>query len=303
MGVVFDSPEAAAATAEALAVLRARPGFPAAVRHAARAGLSLYETDPIRRLVISDRGRFVFMNGALHLHFNTAGGLTASGLRDSLALAGIAGPNRAAAVIALLRWGGYLEAAPGGDRRRRVLRPTPVLIETFREMVRDQFTALATAAPDYAHAPALLDAPAFFAGFLARQYRGFTAGFRLTGLAPGSERFVDSNCGMPLLLSLYLADTPPSVSALARRFGVSRAHVLRLLGEAEAMGLATRQPALQALPPLEDMVAGFFGGGMLFNAACIADVLRETSSEAPDAASGGPSKHLFIDACVQNERS
>lgn len=302
MGVIADSPEAAAATVEALAALRARPGFPAAVRHAARAGLSLYETDPIRRLVISDRGRFVFMNGALHLHFNVPGGLTASGLRDSLALAGIAGPNRAAAVIALLRWGGYLEAAPGGDRRRRVLRPTAVLVETFREMVRDQFVALAIVAPEYAHAAALLDQAAFFAEFLARQYRGFAAGFRLTGLAPGSERFVDSNCGMPLLLSLYLAETPPSVSALARRFGVSRAHVLRLLGEAEAMGLAARQPTLRARPPLEDMVSGFFGGGMLFNAGCIEDVLREAANGAPNPRPAAASKHLFIDACVQNER-
>ena len=282
MGMEGPSPEAAAVTAPALAALRARPGFDAALEIAARAGAKVYETDPIRRLVISDRERFVFVNAALDLHLNGAEGLTAGRLRDALARFGIGGPNRSQAIIALLRWGGYIEPTTDpADRRRKVMVPTARMTESFREMVRDQFTALSMAAPEYANAPRRLDDPAFFAAFLRRQHRGFLNGFRLTGLSPVAERFMDRNCGFPLLISLYLAgEQPVSVSALARRFGVSRTHVMRLLADAEAEGLALREPAPRRLPGLADVVASFFGSGMLFNAAIIDDVERTLAAQA-----------------------
>lgn len=275
MGMEGPSPEAAAVNPQALAAFRLRPGFAEAVDYAMREGVRLYEADAVRRLMISDRGRFVFTSGALHLHFNTGpdgeAGLTPGRLRQAFADAGLGGPNRANAVIALMRWGGYLEAAPAGsDRRKRLLVPTAKLEATFRERLRGQLEALAIAAPEHADAPGLMDDPGFFRAMLAGQYRGFASGFRVVGLAPVAEVFLDRSCGIPLLFLLALPEGADlSVSALARRFGVSRAHVLDILADAETRGLVRRGPKLEVLQGLRDLLERVVGSAFLFNAACV----------------------------------
>jgi len=280
MGMEEPSPEAAAVNAAALAALKARPGYAAALDYAMRQGVRLYEADPVRRLMMSDRARFVFTSGALHLHFNAGpdsarAGLTPGRLREAFAEAGLGGPNRAAAVIALMRWGGFLETAPAGpDRRRRLLIPTTRLVETFRERLRGQLEALALADPAYADGPTLIDDHDFYRALLALQYRGFTSGFRLIGLAPEAAPFLERSCGIPLLFLLSLPEGAGlSVSAMARRFGVSRAHVLLTLADAERQGLIRRGadgPADRIMQPaLRDLVERFVGSAFLFNAACV----------------------------------
>jgi hypothetical protein len=77
----------------------------------------------------------------------------------------------------------------------------------------------------------------------------FFAGFRLLMHAPGLALFAEHNAGMVILFNLMLSSTdgfpprapvPSSIASLARRFGVSRTHVLRVLRAAEADKLIER---------------------------------------------------------------
>jgi DNA-binding MarR family transcriptional regulator len=76
----------------------------------------------------------------------------------------------------------------------------------------------------------------------------FIAGFRILMHAPELALFAEHNAGMMILFNLMLSGegfppreaVPSSVAGLARRFGVSRTHVLRLLRAAEADGLIER---------------------------------------------------------------
>ena len=81
--------------------------------------------------------------------------------------------------------------------------------------------------------------------------RRLFAGLRLIDHSPGFELFVDRNAGVLIAYSLLLSGErgdafPPqrpvrlSISAAARRFGVSRVHVRKLLRDAEEQGYLAR---------------------------------------------------------------
>jgi hypothetical protein len=77
----------------------------------------------------------------------------------------------------------------------------------------------------------------------------FFTGFRLLMHTPELALFAEHNAGMVILFNLMLSSTdgfpprnpvPSSIAGLARRFGVSRTHVLRVLRAAEAETLIER---------------------------------------------------------------
>ena len=106
--------------------------------------------------------------------------------------------------------------------------------------------------------------------------------------------FVDRNAGIMLLSSLLLAGdaddiypptlpVPVSSSALSRRFGVSRAHVRRLLQDAESQGLLERLDGdrVRLLPRLRQGASDFMALQFLLVADCaqgaLADIGRESA--------------------------
>jgi hypothetical protein len=108
----------------------------------------------------------------------------------------------------------------------------------------------------------------------------FLAGFRVATHAPQLGLFGERNGGMLIFASLLAAgeadDTVPpsrpvsvSIAGLARRFAVSRPHVLKLLRDAEAQGLiARRGNGVEIRPPLAEGAQTFFASFYLFFAAC-----------------------------------
>ena len=123
----------------------------------------------------------------------------------------------------------------------------------------------------------------------------FLAGFRFVDLVPDMRLFVDRNAGVVILGSMLLAGeaddvypptlpVPVSSSALSRRFGVSRAHVRRLLQDAESQGLLERLDGdrVRFSPRLRQGANDFTAAQFLLAADCargaFADIRRESAA-------------------------
>ena len=115
-------------------------------------------------------------------------------------------------------------------------------------------------------------APAFRTAFLRQLGTYFLAGFRVLDHAPALAQLAESNAGLVLMSSLALRRltgagspseaVPISVSALSRRFGVSRAHVRNMLAISEAAGLLAHARGSEhvfVLPGLSEAIIQFYG--------------------------------------------
>lgn len=249
--------------AAAIATLRAHPSFGAASLHITGGIEGHFGGNLMLSRVMSDRGRVLFAVGVLCLDAETEGGLTAARMMALTTELGLSSPGRAKAMLALLRWGGYLAAgASDGDRRERRLVPTEKLWAAIRARWQLLFEGLAVIEPTGRKALALIDEPAFRRAFLRALAGAFRAGYRPLHHAPALAAAVERDAGLMILLALDLAASrglaPPPIAHLAGRFGVSRAHVLAVLREAEAAGLVGRDPlsgAAIAAPSLHEGVS------------------------------------------------
>lgn len=264
--------------------LMARPGFMETVRASATAMSELYRGSRLLNAIVNDRGRFIIGSTALYLHFlgeqDPGVKLTAGRLKALAVEQGVGSPGRAAAVIALMRWGGYLAPAPAapGERSER-LRVTGKLIETVAERWRLQLKAMRAFLPEAEETLARLDDPRFAAAYAIAQGDEFFAGFRFIDQTPELAVFFERNGGFMILLSLVAQGSGPeraapetvnvSISALARRFGVSRAHVITLFRDAQEQSLLERSGDQVRLgETLRGAVERFFGLVYLFNLDC-----------------------------------
>jgi hypothetical protein len=133
----------------------------------------------------------------------------------------------------------------------RLLMPTDKLIAMHRERWRRQLCAVALVRPEAGEALNRFDHPAFDPAFTAAQAQEFLGGFRLLNDAPDVQFFADRNAGLFILFSIVLAGAPDDAvpptrlvtvpaAALAKRFHVSRSHVIKLLRDAVDTGLLER---------------------------------------------------------------
>jgi hypothetical protein len=266
--------------------LKSAPGFPDAERAAMQFVLSVLGGSPLINVVMNDRGRFVLASLALTLHYarlpeDPETGLTATRLRRWYLRTGLGSAARASAGIALMRWAGYLESIRDPhDSRRRILIPTPRFLDLHKARWRASLELVATMIPDVREALAHFDKPAFAPTFAVAQATQFLSGFRFIDHAPKLAPFVDRNAGFAILLqiawsgeelqaSTHGAFVPLSVQGFAKRFGVSRVQVHRVLRTAEETGfLKRRDRSIELLAPLRESFSSFFAAVFLFNAAC-----------------------------------
>lgn len=283
-------PYPAGVDAEALAQLKRRPGFVEAVRTSARETAEIYRAR-LLNAVLNDRGRFMISSFALYLHFlsrrDPAVVLTAGRLRTLSVQQGVCSYGRAAAMIALMRWGGYLvpAPAPAGEGSERLIitgRLTAHMVERWRM----QMTVMAELFPEARIALQRLDDARFIAAFALAQSAQFVAGFRFVDHVPELAVFFDRNGGLMILLTLVAMGsgerrTAPekatiSISALARRFGVSRPHVTGILRAAEAQGLLRRiDEDVRIEDVLNEAVEHFYALVYLLNLAAIRAALAD----------------------------
>lgn len=228
--------------------LKRHPGFAAAMTTSAASLVELYSGNRLLNRVLNDRGRTLFGFFALYLHAlpdAAGGGLTVGHMAALAAETGVCSRGRAKAMLALMRWGGYLAPAEEtGDRRAKPLVPTARMLTLHRQRWMAQYRTIATLDPEMSAVEALLEAPWFFNALAIALGDSFRSGYRVLDYAPRLAGLADRDSGLMVLLSLLAAEAAgrpsPSIADLARRFHVSRAHVLQLLKDAQLEGLVER---------------------------------------------------------------
>ncbi|MBV9747404.1 MAG: hypothetical protein JO157_01195 [Acetobacteraceae bacterium] len=298
-------PETATAAGDAERAIRAmqsRPRLQEAIRAAVSGNIETYRSNGLLNRVINDRGRAVGSLIALYLHFSAwpggKGGLTIGRFQALCADVKICSPGRARALLMLMRFAGYLAPEPAAsDRRQRRLVPTEHLIEVHRRRWKQQFEAMALVMPEGHAALDIHGRPEFLAAFVRHLGASYIAGFRVVDYAPDLARLVESNAGLLVISSLFLAAAdgpaapggtvvPVSISALSATFSIARAHARKLLADAAAAGLVRRtdrNDAVVVLPRLIRTMSDFYAALFALLAHC-ADAAAAEIGSVPQSA-------------------
>jgi hypothetical protein len=236
---------------EAVAAMRARPGFRRAVEASARGVLDLYLTvDTDMRWVFRDRGRFFI--GATLVMLHRQGLLTAASLKNAVAdLLREASAGRVRAFLQRTMGCGLVTVARDATGKpMRALIPANDFLRNYqlhRLAIAAAFAKLdpameamcnAIAGPDYPAvemflSTAMMQRPDIFAD-VPRE-----AVFTFFSREAGFTILFDLMLSQPARRNSLLERAPVTVHGLAQRHSVSRAHVLRLLTDAEESGWLT----------------------------------------------------------------
>ena len=257
-------------SAEAVAALRTHPLLPNAVCAAAGATAAIARKPPV---IINDLGRFLIGNLALYLHYSRDPAVPSSGLSANRLIAlcveqKVCSKGRALAAMGLMRNAGHLVPATCQvDHRLRLLVPTEKLINAGREYWVAIFRGIAVVIPGRSDAIEALRCEHILAAFLRVFGDYYCAGVRMLKPGGGLTPLAQHHAAFAILLSL-LADSERDGSAtvhismaeLARRFGVSRPQVARVLDEAAEAGFVERSGAdsLTVLPCLRSVSHDFY---------------------------------------------
>lgn len=272
-----------------LAALRGHPQFPAAMRETASRLVDLHSRGRLIGWFLSDRVLAILAHAALCLDADardddTNSGLTPVRFKSFCARTGMCGEGRATAILAFMRLTGHLiaETHPA-DRRITRLRPSDKMLETMRTRLRAQLTGAAMVCPEIASAAERLGCREFERALGSEFLNRWAIGTRFVDHAPHMRLFLERDVGVMILFALMLeADpseplppgkpVPLSIAALARRFNVSRTHILRLIRDAESAGLMTRLgekgEQIAFAPKLRDGLRNFFASTFQLTALC-----------------------------------
>jgi AraC-like DNA-binding protein len=235
----------------AYARMIAHPRFSEACVRSAHNSLTRLEGNSVTARLAKDLSRVFY--GIFALYLDARGELTLTGIQEFCVETGLASPGRAAAILLHLRMMGYVarDPEPSATRRQRFA-PAPIMKESVREVFRDELMAMALLDPEAGAAADRLNDPTTFQHFILYLGKGFAnvARRRETNVM---TPFAARNAGIPILYHIATSGQtddhyPPkgsvriSVKEIARRFEVSRSHVLRLLREVEGLGYLRRDP-------------------------------------------------------------
>jgi hypothetical protein len=268
--------------AEQMAVLAADPNMPIALQSLCAGLVELFEGSRIMNMLISGRPRVVMSLMAVYLDAgynrrDPLSGLTVNRYKASCAAAGFCSPGRAAAMLGLMRFAGYLEPAARA-RWQRI------------------FTALSHVREEGKIALGLLDDPDFTRRFIRTMGELYLARERLSTHAPDLDVFLDRKGALMMLMALMLSaqseeGLPPRgpmsipLARMSKRFGVSRGQAQSVLAEAVAHGLLTQlegeQPSYVMTPRLRTAVLTFTAGLFLIIAESVALAAAEGAAERP----------------------
>jgi len=284
-----------------LASICSQARFPEARRAAASQILQDHAANRLLNMVFNDRGRFMIGMLVQYLHHvrledEPDGGLTVGRLRRLCVQTGLSSPGRATAMMGVMRFAGYLAVAPGHrDRRQRIFVPTERMVALQRRRWSRHLTALSIIMPQGNSGLARLGEPLFEAAFLRHIVGAFVGGFRLGHCVP--ELFPYFERSAALITFIQLVElmgveaasemAPASISSLASQFGVSRAHVRKILDDAAADGFVARasgvgEPVV-VLPPLIEAINRFFAASFLYTARCVDQAIADVGDAVPAA--------------------
>jgi hypothetical protein len=232
----------------AIIAIQSHPRFREAVALQISCLRRIYLRNRLLNRVLNDRGRFMAAMAAMYLHYfagtdDDSSGLTPSRFQATCVEQGICSAGRARALLAQMRLVGYLELAPGGtDRRRRRLLPTAAFIALHQERWECHLRALALLKTEMQQVLEVCNDPKFMECYLRRLGADYLKGHRILHQVPEMASFAETNSGLLLVSSLFVAEPTEdsaaasiSISALAAQFGVARAHARKIVVQAEAV--------------------------------------------------------------------
>ena len=219
------------------------PQFEAAMHHAAATIVELYDGNWLLNRIANDRGRMGLGLMILALSFGgeATGGFTAAQLQAEATAYGLCSRGRLTAFLATLRVAGFLKAVADDDRRLRRLVPTERFCALHRARWQRICAGLIPLDPAVETWLPLLDQHEFLGALADTLLEPFRAGIRVLNFVPLLRAAAERDAGVTVLFALWLgeqAGKPVTIAALARLFSVSRAHVLTVLREGQAAGLA-----------------------------------------------------------------
>ncbi|MEW6255750.1 MAG: hypothetical protein AB1592_07320 [Pseudomonadota bacterium] len=223
-----------------------------------------YEGNWLRNRLLNDRGRYLTAVLILDLHFNESHGrgITGARLRREVTAYDVCSRGRATAFLEALQFGGYLEVRPTANRRERRLAPTALFTDSHIIRWNGMFAAMAHMDPERAARAAALPASLLFGPCAAYFAETIRKGVRAFDLAPILFDYAERDAGLVTLFSLLShpeADDPLSISQMARRFSISRAHAMGLMRRAQQDGFAVPiTGGYRAGPALQTAMARFF---------------------------------------------
>ncbi|MDO8380602.1 hypothetical protein [Phenylobacterium sp.] len=256
----------------ALGAMLAKPELDEAMRRSVRGAVAYYDAAPILHRNVKDVSRFLL--GVVALYLDASGGLTHRRLRELSGKSGILSAGTATAVLLRLQLIGYVTRGEAPNGLPRLYKPTSVMAKAFRERMRIELESVALLEPGVRTLLDDLDDAETFGAFMAvmGEQSMQAAGAPNHDIAPFNALSLRS-AGLLILFDLMMrADRggpyPPqgevevSVAALARRYEVSRSHVLSVLRDIEAAGWMTRagvDATWVLTPALGETVRIFYG--------------------------------------------
>ena len=244
--------------------LQAHPSFQAALRLYAELVTENFENTFALTKIISEEARYLTCAALFAMYHSRdphdpSSGATLTRVQAFAERFGLAGPNRVAALVALMKHVGYLnQVRAPSDRRIKRLEPTErglavaeaVAIGTLKPM------QLLSSAHDYLRI--LRADPEFIGRYFSENIRLYADGARIALALPEFDLFGMQNAGREVMFKLWIALTnqgcpkPAIISCpygqLARSLGVSRGHIRRMIEKGEEQGFfAVRAPGGQAI--------------------------------------------------------
>ena len=235
----------------AIAEMKTHPRFGEAIRRTLEGDLELCRRDRWVHRLNRDIGHYFLAMLCLYLH--TSGGLSLRRLQALCLDINLCGRDRAIALLIQMRLMGYVTPLPRSvDARVRWYAPTAGLTAAVRAFMRNDLEAAVLLDPSGRPALERFDDATVFERFMQTFGEGLMAAAKVhKPKDPSLDLFTRRAGGMMTMFALILGGRegdvmPPrgpvrvSVRALAQHARVSRAHVLRLLREAEQAGYFKR---------------------------------------------------------------
>lgn len=273
---------------KALARLMAHPAYVGAMRQSARAAVARHAANPLMSRNLKDSRQAVY--GIFTLYVAARGELSLKTIREVCAELGFASPGFAAATLLRLRLMGYIvREAKQSDGRVRHYIPSPAMKQAYTEVFRNELLAFAAIEPDALAAAEAMSDPQILHHFILMAGRGLSKIVRSSPPTPITP-FAARASGLAILYEIALSgadgDTYPprgtvrlAVAPLARKFEVSRSHVLRMLRDAERQGLLRRnadEMTGQFDEKLRDALCLFHAANFLSGALCAYTAMQAT---------------------------
>ncbi|MGN7735975.1 hypothetical protein [Ensifer sp. 22564] len=248
--------------------LQAHPFFNAALRLQAEVVTENFEKTFALTRLISEEARYLICIALLAMHHSRdpsdpSSGATVTRLQAFAQRFGLAGPNRVAALVALMKHLGYLnEVRASSDRRIKRLEPTARGFAIAEAMTIVTLKPIQLLSETYRYLEKMAADQDFVGRYYAENIRLYANGARIVSALPEYHLFAMQNAGREVMFKLWIALTnngsvkPATVSCsygeLARSLGVSRGHIRRMIEKGEEQGLFLVQApggqAIQVLP-------------------------------------------------------